>query len=500
MGSILCRCSLAAYFVISAACPTSADAEFLQREWVRTYVNSSSKTNEAAFINRAPDGTIIVAGTSQNEAGDGDYEIIKYQPNGDEMWRARYGSANNGDDQLRGIAIDPSGNVIATGTSQTVKFSAMGALLWATPLSGRAVCANSNYVYVAGSSEVDISTVQLQNNSADGHENWRRLIDGAGHNIDIAEALTMDGNGNVYVAGRESLPCQGLFCYKVYGVASYTDAGQQRWHTNTFNYFPATWAAVSSLFIHPNGSLYVFGTYNQGTVAVADLAKVGPEGGLSFTTYFPSEGTKMAMDRRIGSIFVTGRRQAQGTSNVQLATVTVFPEGNDSAQEIWSYAGPNYMTEGMDIAQDSEGNFYIAGQSSNDTNSTLFLAKLTPAGQRIGLDLYNTPTTNSFAAGLTIDASDNVYVTGYSKTPEGGSEFVTIKYSAPPRIAENADGTIHLKFHSSPGGRYSIEATADFFNWRSLITNTADGNGLIQFDDTNTVSVPYRFYRGNANP
>jgi hypothetical protein len=57
-----------------------------------------------------------------------------------------------------------------------------------------------------------------------------------------------------------------------------------------------------------------------------------------------------------------------------------------------------------------------------------------------------------------------------------------------------------LEFHSTPGQPYSIEATTNFFDWQSLITNTTDANGLIQFDDTNAPSIPYRFYRGNATP
>src|SRR6185436_14626815 len=82
----------------------------------------------------------------------------------------------------------------------------------------------------------------------------------------------------------------------------------------------------------------------------------------------------------------------------------------------------------------------------------------------------------------------------------GGSEFVTIKYSAAPKMEKKPNGGMHLQFHTSPAQSYAIEATSDFFNWTSLITNTADANGLIQFDDEQAPAIPYRFYRGNSSP
>src|SRR5688572_29397015 len=127
----------------------------LQREWVRNYFHVQTKTNQAVKIAISPDGNIVVAGSSQNAEGDLDYQIIKYRPNGDQAWSARYTSANSGNDLLRAMAIDPNGSVIVTGTSDTVKFNAAGDFLWAVPLAGRAIVATATYVYVTGFSETD---------------------------------------------------------------------------------------------------------------------------------------------------------------------------------------------------------------------------------------------------------------------------------------------------------------------------------------------------------
>src|SRR4051812_43891489 len=97
----------------------SAYSQPLQREWVRTYASNLSITNGASTIAHGPDGNVVVAGTSQNTEGDLDYELIKYKPNGDEAWRVRYGAPMQHNDHLRGMTIDPLGNIIVTGTSDT---------------------------------------------------------------------------------------------------------------------------------------------------------------------------------------------------------------------------------------------------------------------------------------------------------------------------------------------------------------------------------------------
>src|SRR3954469_22648353 len=102
---------------------TNSFGQGLQREWVRTYANLTTTINRAKAIAMAPDGSIVVGGTSQNSEGDLDYQLIKYKPNGDEVWKARYGSAAQGNDDFRGMTIDPMGDVIVTGTTETVKFN-----------------------------------------------------------------------------------------------------------------------------------------------------------------------------------------------------------------------------------------------------------------------------------------------------------------------------------------------------------------------------------------
>src|ERR1051325_2709804 len=126
MKNRLFGCVLLISITASALLSNAVLAQPLQREWVRNYFNVQTKINQATAIALAPDGNIVVAGTSQNAAGDNDYEIIKYKPNGDEAWNIRHGSANAGNDECRAMTLDPVGDIIVTGTSETIKISPSG--------------------------------------------------------------------------------------------------------------------------------------------------------------------------------------------------------------------------------------------------------------------------------------------------------------------------------------------------------------------------------------
>lgn len=476
----------------------SVFAQPLQREWVRNYFNVQTNSNQATAIAIAPDGNVVVAGTSQNTNGDLDYYVIKYKPNGDQAWSTRYDSTNSGKDQLRAMTIDPNGNIIVTGTTDTVKFNAAGAFVWSQPLGGRAIIANAEHVYVTGFSETDIATAQLQNNNVDGKELWRRTIDGPVHGIDVGQAITLDLNGNVCVAGQEDQGCVQSTCYRPFAVVSYMPNGDQRIF-GTVSQPPSTSVQANSIRVDRAGFVYVYGTYFGLTMSL--LAKFDQTGTWVWgNEYGGTFGSKMILDSTTEKVILTGRTGVNAAIGSEAAMMHVFSGVEPSGtQPIWKDASsPGNFSEGSDLVQDSLGNVYIAGYSANNlTSKAMLLAKVTISGQQLGLDRYNSPNAGSnIGTALAIDRNDNVYVTGYVQNTQGGSEFVTIKYTAAPKIEKEPSGAMHLEFHTSPSQQYTIEGTSDFFNWQSLITDIADANGVIQFDDTNAPTIPFRFYRG----
>jgi len=153
-----------------------------------------------------------------------DYATIKYDSRGNELWVARYNGPGNNIDEARALAVDNAGNVYVTGGSRsdrgngiredyaTVKYDANGNQLWVARYGGPgdgdnmaealAVDAEGN-VYITGQSQGkngdwDYATVKYNNR---GNELWTSRYNGPGSGLDRATSLVVGSEGNVYVTG-----------------------------------------------------------------------------------------------------------------------------------------------------------------------------------------------------------------------------------------------------------------------------------------------------------
>ena len=100
-----------------------------------------------------------------------------------------------------------------------------------------------------------------------------------------------------------------------------------------------------------------------------------------------------------------------------------------------TYNGPGDSTDYVyDIAVDGLGNVYVTGNSfGSGTDRDYAAIKYLPNGDTAWVRRYNGPGNGSdFGIAMVVDNSGNVYVTGYSDAPGGGTyfdwDFATIKY------------------------------------------------------------------------
>src|SRR4029077_2233693 len=298
-------------------------------------------------------GNVYVTGTSDSggQGSNYDYATIKYNSDGQEQWIARYKEPANDGDDAYAIAVDASGNVYVTGVS------------------------------LGSGTGADYATIKY---NLAGQQLWVARYNGPVNGDDYGYAIALDNSGNIYVTGSSRGPGTEFD----YATIKYNSAGQQQW-TDRYT---------------------------------------GPGKGFG-------EAQVIAVDNS-GNVCVTGHSPGAGTAD-DYATIKYDSAGQQ--QWVARYNGPaNSGDEAHAIALDSSGNVYVTGQSygaGGDTDCAT--VKYDSTGQEQWVIRYNgSGNPYDFAFAMAVDESANVYVTG-----ESNADYVTIKYVQGPTPTPTASPT-----------------------------------------------------------
>lgn len=223
------------------------------QQWVRTC--GDSLYDFALAVAADSSGNVYVTGII-GEMGQGDIMTVKYDSDGDTVWVRKY--ASSGDDWASDIAVDRQGNVYVTGStyvsgtehSITIKYDSLGNEQWVvidsvgywTVSIGLDSVGN---VYVGGSG----SPVQyvVMKYSPEGNLKWRR-----GENlIGYAFKLAVSPDGDAYVTGS-----LGVSSEDVIATVKYNTDGEQQWLQL---YDGPGWDRGQTLTIDRDGNCYVAG-------------------------------------------------------------------------------------------------------------------------------------------------------------------------------------------------------------------------------------------------
>ncbi len=421
-------------------------SDTVQEAWVARYNGPANLDSWAEAIAVDASGNVYVTGWSIGAGTGYDYATIKYDPNGQAVWVARYNGAASGDDYGRAIAIDSSGNVYVTGQTAvgalsdyaTIKYNSIGQEQWVAryngPVNGEngafaiAVDASGN-VYVTGYSlgggtGYDYATVKY---NSSGQEQWIARYNGTQGIFDAPTAIAIDGSGNVYVTGYSDGPGTG----DDYATVKYNSTGQEQWVARYNG--PANGEDVpAAIAIDTSGNVYVTG-YSDSPSTRDDYAtiKYNSSGQEQWIARYNGPGNSgdeanaIALDG-LGNVYVTG--QSGGTNTIEYATVKYNSVGEQ--QWVARYHGPaNSGDEANAIALDGSGNVYVTGQSGGTNTTDYATVKYNSVGEQRWAIRYDGPGEGpDGAAAIAVDRLGSVYVTGLSYVSGNGYEYATIKY------------------------------------------------------------------------
>jgi hypothetical protein len=148
-----------------------------------------------------------------------------------DAWIRRVPGIASLDDQLRGIARDPLGDLIVGDTGAVAKqASTDGARLWRTSLidavdtvnhlTGVATDAAGDVVVIGVVADFGVPTDAMvwKLSGADGHVLWSLRFDGPGHSSDYAIDVAIDASGDVIVCGVTHLIAEDMLAIKIDGA------------------------------------------------------------------------------------------------------------------------------------------------------------------------------------------------------------------------------------------------------------------------------------------
>ncbi len=189
--------------------------------WTNYYNGTGNSADEPSAIAFDRSNNVVVTGYSVGNGLGYDFATVKYSTAGVPLWTNRYSSAGNATDVAYGTAVDASNNVVVTGYSTragtgedvtTIKYSGAGVPLWTNFYNGPANNTDAGYavttdasgnIFITGytyglDSKDDYLTIKY---SGIGVALWTNLYTGPANTPATANALALDRNGNVFVAG-----------------------------------------------------------------------------------------------------------------------------------------------------------------------------------------------------------------------------------------------------------------------------------------------------------
>lgn len=430
-----------------------------EQKWANRYNGPINGFDAAHALAVDDNGNVYVTGfittlVTPYEGSESDIATIKYNAAGRQQWVTIYNK--NGHDEATALDVDRSGNVYITGLSGTagefadndyvtIKYNTAGVQQWAAIFTspgfdagGQAhdlVLDAAGNVYITGSisiqNETDYATIKYNKN---GKQQWAATYDGPGNGNDVAFAIGLDNNDNVYITGRSAIDNFD------YATIKYDQAGMQKWvkRYNGANNKTKGGGAdfATALAVDKNGNVHVTGsitylntgsdyatfTYDKNANRIWKKTYNGPGNG-------PDGASAITLDAK-GNTYVTGISNGGGTGS-DYAIVKYDDEGNTRWEK--RYNGPgNYSDQAAAIAVDDDGNVYVTGASWGiGTFADYATIKYDKEGNRKWVKRYNGTGNNSDeATAIAVDKAGNVYVTGGSYGSETSRDYVTIKYDA----------------------------------------------------------------------
>ena len=470
-----------------------SSSDSVEFEWYATWGGIYS--DGSGMIITDSSGNIYAGGVTGIGSGNIDLVLIKYDSSGTELW-SRTWDGNQNDELIGGIMLDPTeDNIYIAGATVVVplwdadmvlvKYDSSGTQVWNRTWDGyndpdqqwrrgadgdraqNMIVDPSGNIYLAGTTAAphperfdgnpDMALVKYDSS---GTQLWNRTWGGLW--IEYGYGLTLDSSNNVYVSGSKQYVRNGptdIFLVK------YDSLGNYQWHN--------TWGGIYS-----DGSGMII-TDSSGNIYAGGVTGIG-SGNIDLVLIkYDSSGTELwsrTWDGNQNDELIGGIMLDPTEDNIYIAGATVvvplwdadmvLVKYDSSGTQVWNRTWDGYNDPDQqwrrgadgDRAQnmivDPSGNIYLAGTTAAphperfDGNPDMALVKYDSSGTQ----LWNRTWGGlwiEYGYGLTLDSSNNVYVSGSKQYVRNGpTDIFLVKYKPTTPISATVDidpNTLNLK-------------------------------------------------------
>ncbi|HTL83205.1 MAG TPA: SBBP repeat-containing protein [Bacteroidia bacterium] len=407
----------------------------ISSQWVARYNGAGDFNDKVNCVTRDASDTMYAGGYTTNAGREKDFLVMKIDPLGDTVWTRSFDGLNHGHDEAMAIGYDPNGFIYAAG-----------------------------YEEGSGTGN-DVFTVKMDLN---GDTIWTRTYNFTTNLDDQANALTIDGAGNVIVTGQSNSGSAAA-TNDDYITIKYSASGTQNYAVRFNGTGLATDRAVG-IAAFPSGNVVVTGRSRNAFGDDDFVTKCySPTGTVVWTAVFDGgQGNDRPADLVTdgnNNVYITG--QSSNGFDYDYATVMYTMNG----AEIWRNYYDNIVGNdyGEAIAVNANGNVAVTGRCdvTGNPDYDIYTIEYDNAGNQLWVASYNGPGAgDDDAADVMIDASNNVLVAGKTDMNTNvlvvDNDMLTISYNAvgsqqwaqTTGISVNSDGAAKITYDNA--GNYII--------------------------------------------
>ena len=339
-------------------------------------------------------GNSYVTGTANNGLNF-DIVTIKYDPDGTQLWQHTYNGPFGGLDQATGLRLDSNGDVLVGGSVQT------------------------------GSTDYDYVALKINGNS--GAQEWVYIHTGS-DNFDECRAVEIDNQDRFILTGAR----ENSSTYQRFMTVVLDNGGVPAW-SNTYSPITSNRHVANAVTVDDNDNIYVAGeSFTSGNDLDYRVVKYNQSGAQAWVTSYDGnnliDSPKAITLDNDDNIIVTGTSYLNVTVEEEITTVKFDNNGNfqwstDYGGTSLDFDSPNHVTV------DDLNYIYVSGKVKNLGNGEdFFLGRYTPNGDLDWDFIYQSPTNGFDEAKKTIVNDDfEVYTSGYSNLTSSGDDYVTFR-------------------------------------------------------------------------